>query len=228
MNLVKKLKNKKKIEILTLSKHMEIIIKLCFIETNNIICCYDDIFLNDFKSTGIKNKIKENNLPVNFKNYYNNINIYEEYLNPIFSDDKDIILNNSIFNRIYIFNFKKYIYRFAPNNKYNINVNNINIENINNINLLEIFKMIKKDNKTLPKYFAHTFEDTTNVNNKFNYITAFLTVFAEDFVSNIEITEQDSIKYFNQICSLIPNITERECQDLTCVLLNNTIFNQFN
>jgi len=215
----RKIEKQPKIEIVTLNKHMEIILKLFFIETKNTICCYDDIFFNHFNSTSRTNKIKENNLPVDFRDFYNYNDIYTDILNPIYYDNKDIILNNSIFNRIYIFYLKKNKYMFAPYDKYNININD---------NSLEIYKMIEKDNKTLPKYFAHTFEDETNINNKLNYLTAFLTVFAEDFVSNIEIEEKNSIKYFNEICSLIPNITERECQDLTCVLLNNRIFNKIN
>jgi len=215
----KKIEKQTKIEIFTLNKHMEIIFKLCFIETTNIISCFDDIFLNDLKSLNNDISIKENILSVNFINYLIYNDIYNEYLNPFYIEDKKIILKNSIFNRIYV--FKQYLkqnkYTFAPFDKYIIN---------KNTDLSEIMIMIQKDNKTLPKYFAHTFNDTTNVNNKLNYITAFLTVFAEDFISNIEITDNDSIKYFNQISSLIPNINEREYQDLTSVLFNNTVFNK--
>ena len=228
----RKIEKQTKIDSVDLYKHMEIIFKLCLIETTNTICCYDDTFLDDLKLFRMNSQsfqfflIKENKLPDNIKKYCNYINIYEDFLNPHHIADKEFILLNSIFNRIYIFDLNKNgnIIKqvFAPNNKFNIN-HNLQLQALH-----QILEMIQYHNKTLPKYFAHSFNDITDINNKFNYITAFLNVFAEDFISNIEITHQDSITYFNKICSSIPNITEKECQDLTCVLLNNTIFNKIN
>ena len=212
----KKIEKQQTITYEQLTTHINHLLSLCEINTKNKIMCYDDIFLNDFALLKSKNIITESiqNNKFNIDHCYFYEDIYKNNLNPYTYDENDIILLNAAFNRIYIFNYNTN-FTFAPNNKYIFKLKNPQL--LNNI--------ISENNKTLPKYFAHNFIDKTETNNKLNYLTAFLNCFSQDFLQNIEITENESIKKFSTINALFPNIKTRECEDLTTILFNNTSFN---
>ena len=138
--------------------------------------------------------------------------------NDILTKCKDLKLNY-IFNRIYVFQYNEMydnIIELYPESR-------ILIDSLDDIGTL-----IKKNNKIVPKYFAHSYQDDTETNNKLNYITAFLTEFASDIVSNIEIIEPKSADKITELEQKIPSIKRNECYDLATILYHNTIFNSNN
>jgi len=211
----KSIEKKQNIGFNVLCKHMAIIFKLLHINSKSTIALYDDKFLDNLQTAGYASiKIVENKLPASYNNLYNYIDILTGSVNIA---DKKTLLCNSIFNRIYVFSYKDDVIEFCPYNKSSLRMNNFN--NIPNI--------IKDSNKTVPKYFAYSYSsnDETSISNKLNYITAFLTAFASDFLSNIEILETTSIEKINELRQLFLNTTKNEAQDLATILYNNAIFN---
>ena len=139
-----------------------------------------------------------------FLNIYNYMDAYRYYENPYIYPES--ILINSIFSRILLLNCngkKCLICPFKTSLKLDI----------------------KKYNKRIPTKFAHNFKDNHTVNNKLNYITAFLNCFSQQISDNMVVEDKDSIKQFVKIAGYFPNLTDRECEDLTTVLLNNSYFN---
>lgn len=199
----------------TVCKHFEIILNLLNVNSKSTMAFYDDRFLDDLRSanTYILVNIVENKLPISYSIYnYTDIVSDDDGIN---INDKTTILSNSIFNRIYVLSYKNNIIEFCPYGKSRLSLDRLD----------QISTVIKNSNKTVPKYFAHSYQDDTETNNKLNYITAFLTTFASDFASNIEIIEQDSANKITELEQKIPNIKRNECYDLATVLYHNTIFN---
>jgi hypothetical protein len=211
----KLIEKKQTIDFDTVCKHFEIIFNLLNVNSKSTMAFYDDRFLDDLRSSGYNSvNIIENKLPISYSNLYNYIDIVS-HDNAINIIDKSIILLNSIFNRIYVLSYKKKTIEFYPYNKSNLSIDELD----------KISTVIKNSNKTVPKYFAHSYQDDTETNNKLNYITALLTAFSSDFESNIEIIEPDSANKINELKQNIPNIERNECCDLATVLYHNTIFN---
>lgn len=199
----------------TVCKHFEIILNLLNVNSKSTMAFYDDRFLDDLRSanTYILVNIVENKLPISYSIYnYTDIVSDDDGIN---INNKTTILSNSIFNRIYVLSYKNNIIEFCPYGKSRLSLDRLD----------QISTVIKNSNKTVPKYFAHSYQDDTETNNKLNYITAFLTTFASDFASNIEIIEQDSANKITELEQKIPNIKRNECYDLATVLYHNTIFN---
>ena len=211
----KQIEKKQSIVFDTLCKHIKIILNLLHVSNKSTIALYDDKFLDDLRTSGYNSvNIVENKLPLSYKDLYNYTDILSDP-NGISITVTKIIVCNSIFNRIYVFSYANNVIKFCPYDKARLSINAL--DNISTI--------IKNSNKTVPKYFAHSYEDDTETNNKLNYITAFLTEFASDIVSNIEIIEPDSAVKINELEYKIPNIKRNECYDLATVLYHNTIFN---
>lgn len=199
----------------TVCKHFEIILNLLNVNSKSTMAFYDDRFLDDLRSanTYILVNIVENKLPISYSIYnYTDIVSDDDGIN---INNKTTILSNSIFNRIYVLSYKNNIIEFCPYGKSRLSLDRLD----------QVSTVIKNSNKTVPKYFAHSYQDDTETNNKLNYITAFLTTFASDFASNIEIIEQDSANKITELEQKIPNIKRNECYDLATVLYHNTIFN---
>ena len=214
----KQIEKKHSIAFDTLCKHIKIILNLLHISNKSTIALYDDKFLDDLRTSGYNSQnIVENKLPLSYSNHYNYTDILSDPNGINISATKTIICN-SIFNRIYVFSYTNNIIKFCPNDKAYLLINVL--DNISTI--------IKNNNKTVPKYFAHSYEDETETNNKLNYITAFLTEFASDIVSNIEIIESDSADKITELEQKIPSIKRNECYDLATVMYHNTIFNNNN
>lgn len=209
------IEKKQTIDLDTVCKHFEIILNLLNVNSKSTMAFYDDRFLDDLRSTNtyIQVNIVENKLPISYSIYnYTDIVSHDDGIN---INDKTIILSNSIFNRIYVLSYKNNIIEFCPYGKSRLSLDKLD----------QISTVIKNSNKTVPKYFAHSYQDDTERNNKLNYITAFLTTFASDFASNIEIIEPNSANKITELEQKIPNIKRNECYDLATVLYHNTIFN---
>ena len=196
--------------------HFNCIIKLLSkIKTTNYIVCYDNKFAEDLKLLSSKrincvidkNKFIIKSILLSSDSLYHYENIYESVLNPF--SYSNLILINAIFSRILIFNYTGTKQIICPSK-------------------LNSSLAIKLYNKRIPTKFAHNFSDKIEINNKFNYITAFLNCFSQEFADNINVEDKKSIDHFNNISGLYPNLTERECQDLTIVLLNNSRFAMLN
>jgi len=192
--------------------HFNCIINLLSkIKTTNYIVCYDNKFVEDLKLLSSKrincvidkNKFIIKSILLSSDSLYHYENIYESVLNPF--SYSNLILINAIFSRILIFNYTGTKQIICPSK-------------------LNSSLAIKLYNKRIPTKFAHNFSDKIKTNNKFNYITAFLNCFSQAFADNINVEDKKSIDHFNNISSLYPNLTERECQDLTTILLNNSRF----
>jgi len=214
----KQIEKKQTIDFDTVCKHFEIIFNLLNVGSKSTIALYDDRFLDDLSNANYpSNFIVDNKLSTTNSNLYNYTDIVSEY-NAIHIIDKSAILQNSIFNRIYVFSYTQQNIEFCPYGKSLLSLNALD----------RISIVIKNSNKTVPKYFAHSYRDDTETNNKLNYITAFLTTFATDFVSNIEIIEPDSANKITELEQKIPNIKRNECYDLATLLYHNAIFNNDN
>ena len=214
----KQIEKKQTIDFDTVCKHFEIIFNLLNVGSKSTIALYDDRFLDDLSNANYpSNFIVDNKLSTTNSNLYNYTDIVSEY-NAIHIIDKSAILQNSIFNRIYVFSYTQQNIEFCPYGKSLLSLNALD----------RISIVIKNSNKTVPKYFAHSYRDDTETNNKLNYITAFLTTFATDFVSNIEIIEPDSANKIIELEQKIPNIKRNECYDLATLLYHNAIFNNDN
>ena len=212
------IEKKQTIDLDTVCKHCYIILNLLNVNSKSTMAFYDDKFLDDLRSanTYILVNIVENKLPISYSIYnYTDIVSDDDGIN---IKDKTIILSNSIFNRIYVLSYKKNIIEFCPYGKSRLSLDRLD----------QISTVIKNSNKTVPKYFAHSYQDDTETNNKLNYITAFLTTFASDFASNIEIIEPDSANKIIELEQKIPNIKRNECYDLATLLYHNVIFNNNN
>jgi hypothetical protein len=216
------IEKKQSIDFDTVCKHIRIILNLLRVgNSESTIALYDDKFLDDLRSSGYASKnIVENKLPLSYShmNLYNYTDIVSGY-NAIDIADTKTILLNYIFNRIYVFQYNDMydnIIELYPESR-------ILIDSLDDIGTL-----IKKNNKIVPKYFAHSYQDDTETNNKLNYITAFLTEFASDIVSNIEIIEPKSADKITELEQKIPSIKRNECYDLATILYHNTIFNSNN
>lgn len=206
---------KQTIDFDTVCKHLEIILNLLNVNSSkSTIVFYDDRFLDDLRSAKYTDfTIVENKLPIAYSIYnYDDIVSDDDAIN---INDKTIILRNSIFNRIYVLSYKQNIIEFCPYNKSRLSIDKLD----------KISTVIKNSNKTIPKYFAHSYQDDTETNNKLNYITAFLTAFSSDFVSDMEIIEPDSANKITELEQKIPSIKRNECYDLATVLYHNAIFN---
>jgi hypothetical protein len=211
----KQIEKRKTIDFDTVCKHFEIIFNLLNVNSKSRMAFYDDRFLDDLRSSGYNSvNIVENKLPISYSNLYNYTDIVSDD-DAININDKPIILRNSIFNRIYVLSYKQNIIEFCPYNKSRLSLDELD----------KISTIIKNSNKTVPKYFAHSYQDDTETTNKLNYITTFLTTFATDFVSNMEIIEPDSVVKINELEQKIPNIKRNECYDLATLLYHNAIFN---
>ena len=189
--------------------HFNCIINLLSkIKTSNYIVCYDNKFLEDLKLLATKNincHIDKNKF-TSISNLYNYADAYKYYENPYIYPES--ILLNSIFSRILILNCNGTKCVICPSKT--------------------SFKLdIKKYNKRIPTKFAHNFKDKHTVNNKLNYITAFLNCFSQQISDNIVVEDKDSTKQFVKIAGYLPNLTDRECEDLTTVLLNNSYLNVY-
>tara|TARA_B100001758_G_scaffold178912_2_gene155656 strand:+ start:6204 stop:9122 length:2919 start_codon:yes stop_codon:yes gene_type:complete len=194
--------------------HFNCIINLLSkIKSSNYIVCYDNKFVEDLKLLATKNincVIDKNKFTIvsntRFLNIYNYTDTYKYYENP-YTHPKSILIN-SIFSRILLLNCngtKCAICPFKTN-----------------------FKLdIKKYNKRIPTKFAHNFKDKHTMNNKLNYITAFLNCFSQQIANNIVVEDKESIDLFVKIAGYHPNLTERECEDLTTILLNNSYLNVY-
>jgi len=210
-NLIEK---KQTIDFDTVCKHCEIILNLLNVNSKSTMAFYDDRFLDDLRNANYTDfTIVENKLPISYSMYnYDNTVSDDDAIN---IKDKTIILRNSIFNRIYIFSYTQQNIEFCPYGQSRLSLNALD----------QISTIIKNSNKTVPKYFAHSYQDDNETTNKLNYITAFLTTFASDIVSNIEIIEPDSENKINELDQKIPNIKRNECCDLATILYHNAIFN---
>ena len=214
----KQIEKKQTIDFDTVCKHFEIIFNLLNVGSKSTIALYDDRFLDDLSNANYpSNFIVDNKLSTTNSDLYNYTDIVSEY-NAINIIDKLTILQNSIFNRIYIFSYTQKTIEFCPFGKSRVSLDALD----------KISTVIKNSNKTVPKYFAHSYRDDTETNNKLNYITAFLTTFSSDFVSNIEIIEPDSANKITELEQKIPNIKRNECYDLATLLYHNAIFNNDN
>ena len=192
--------------------HFNCIINLLSkIKSSNYIVCYDNKFVEDLKLLATKNincVIDKNKFTIvsntRFFNIYNYTDIYKHYENPYINPK--VILINSVFSRILLLNCngkKCLICPFKTSLKLDI----------------------KTYNKRIPTKFAHNFKDNHTVNNKLNYITAFLNCFSQQIANNIVVEDKDSIDQFVKIAGYFPNLTDREYEDLTTVLLNNSYLN---
>ena len=180
-------------------------------KTSNYIVCYDNKFVEDLKLLATKKincKIDKNKFTVLSKSssvdIYNYTDIYKFVVSPYTYTES--VLINSILSRILILHCNGTKCSICPS-KTNFNLN------------------IKKYNKRIPTKFAHNFSDTHEANNKLNYITAFLNCFSQEISNNIIVEDKNSIDQFVKIAGYYPNLTERECEDLTTILLNNTYLN---
>ena len=214
----KKIEKKQTIDFDTVCKHFEIIFNLLNVDSKSTIALYDDRFLDDLSNANYpSNFIVDNKLSTTNTDLYNYTDIVSEY-NAINIIDELTILKNSIFNRIYIFSYTQKTIEFCPFGKSRVSLDALD----------KISTVIKNSNKTVPKYFAHSYRGDTETNNKLNYITAFLTTFSSDFVSNIEIIEPDSANKITELEQKIPTIKRNECYDLATLLYHNAIFNNDN
>jgi hypothetical protein len=218
----KQIEKKQSIVFDTLCKHIKIILNLLHVSNKSTIALYDDKFLEDSRIAGqyythlFSTKIVENKLPESYSNLYNYVDIVSNR-NDYDIENKTTLMCNYIFNRIYVFSYTNNTIKFCPYDKAHLSINAL--DNVSTI--------IKNSSKCVPKYFAHTYQDSTEINNKLNYITAFLTEFASDIVSNMEIIEPDSAVKINELEYKIPNIKQNECYDLAPILYHNPLFNEF-
>ena len=180
-------------------------------KTSNYIVCYDNKFLEDLKLLATKQiicKIDKNKFTILSKtsilDIYNYTDIYKFVESPYTYPES--VLINSILSRILILHCNGTKCSICPS-KTNFTLD------------------IKKYNKRIPTKFAHNFSDKHEANNKLNYITAFLTCFSQEISDNIVVEDKKSIDQFVKIAGYYPNLTERECEDLTTILLNNTYLN---
>ena len=214
----KQIEKKQTIDFDTVCKHFEIIFNLLNVGSKSTIALYDDRFLDDLSTANYpSNFIVDNKLSTTNIDLYNYTNIVSEH-NAINIIDEATILKNSIFNRIYIFSYTQKTIEFYPFSKSHVSLDALD----------KISTVIKNSNKTVPKYFAHSYKGDTETNNKLNYITAFLTTFSSDFVSNIEIIEPDSANKIIELEQKIHNIKRNECYDLATLLYHNATFNYNN
>jgi hypothetical protein len=191
--------------------HFNCIINLLSkIKTTNYIVCYDNKFVEDLKLLATKNincVIDKNKIiipPRKTLDIYNYTDIYATIINP-YTYQLSILIN-SIFSRILMLNYNGSKYTICPSRFSN------NLD-------------IKTYNKRIPTKFAHNFNDKNEINNKFNYITAFLNCFSQEITDNIVVEHKESIDHFIKIAGYHPNLTERECEDLTTVIFNNSSLN---
>jgi hypothetical protein len=191
--------------------HFNCIINLLSkIKTTNYIVCYDNKFVEDLKLLATKNincVIDKNKIiipPKKTLDIYNYTDIYATIINP-YTYQLSILIN-SIFSRILMLNYNGSKYTICPSRFSN------NLD-------------IKTYNKRIPTKFAHNFNDKNEINNKFNYITAFLNCFSQEITDNIVVEHKESIDNFIKIAGYHPNLTERECEDLTTVIFNNSTLN---
>tara|TARA_B110000046_G_scaffold173729_1_gene196589 strand:+ start:2239 stop:5175 length:2937 start_codon:yes stop_codon:yes gene_type:complete len=200
----KYIENNSKIHINKLVEHFAIILNLFAINNlNNKIVCYDNNFIhlkNELfyfdKITADYNISPGNNLTDNFLSIVSN-NFYDM--------NKDDILFNSLFNRIYVFNKKEdNTFLFEPN--------------IIISNTPDITELILKYNKTIPKYFSCKDSD----DNKLINLIAFLNAFSQEFKDNIEIIEENTEKEFNIVNQIYPD--KEVNKTLTAILQNNVSF----
>ena len=204
-NSCKYIENKSKIHINKLVEHFAIILNLFAINNlNNKIVCYDNNFIHlknelfyfDTITADVYNISSGNNLTDNFLSIVSN-NFYDM--------NKDDILFNSLFNRIYVFNKKEdNTFLFEPN--------------IIISNTPDITELILKYNKTIPKYFSCKNSD----DNKLINLIAFLNAFSQEFKDNIEIIEENTEKEFNIVNQIYPD--KEVNKTLTAILQNNVSF----